>query len=87
LAYLAEKSLREAGENIAADIKTGVTEKLEALKKVKDGDDKAAIEAAVAALSTEIQKIGQAAYNKDNGSADHNAGGQGGTEPEPGQPN
>jgi molecular chaperone DnaK len=67
LIYLAEKSLREAGENIAADIKTGVTEKLEALKKVKDGEDKAAIDAATEALSTEIQKIGQAAYNKENG--------------------
>jgi molecular chaperone DnaK len=74
LIYLAEKSFREAGENVAADIKTGVTEKLDALKKVKDGEDKAAIDAATEALSTEIQKIGQAAYNKENGSTGSNDG-------------
>jgi molecular chaperone DnaK len=89
--YLAEKSMREAGDKLAADIKTGIDEKLEALKKVKDGEDKAAIEAAVAALSTEIQKIGQAAYNKDNGSTGSNDGvqdaGTTGVESEPGQPN
>ncbi len=90
LAYLAEKSLREAGDKVSEEIKTGVTEKLEALKKVKDGEDKAAIETATAALSQEIQKIGQAEYNKGNGPEENNAGGQGGAEsgpqPEPGQP-
>jgi len=69
LIYLAEKSMRDAGDKLAADIKTAVTEKAEALKKVKDLDDKAAIEAATQALSQEIQKIGQAAYNKGNGDA------------------
>jgi molecular chaperone DnaK len=89
IVYLAEKSVREAGDKLAADIKTGIDEKLEALKKVKDGEDKATIEAAVAALSTEIQKIGQAAYNKENGPTENNAGGQSGPtepQPEPGQP-
>ena len=46
LIYLTEKSVKDAGDKLPADIKTGVTEKLEALKKVKDGEDKAAIEAA-----------------------------------------
>ncbi len=67
LVYLAEKSLRDAGDKVTEDIKTGITEKIDALKKVKDGEDKAAIEAATAALSEEVQKIGQAAYNTQNG--------------------
>jgi molecular chaperone DnaK len=67
LVYLAEKSVKDAGEKLPADIKTGVTEKIEALKKVKDGEDLAAIQAATESLSAEIQKIGSAAYNKDNG--------------------
>ena len=73
LIYLAEKSVREAGDKLPADVKSGVEAKVEELKKVKDGEDKAAIEAATAALSQEIQKIGQAAYNKENGpeSGDH----------------
>ncbi len=80
LIYLAEKSLRDAGETLAADIKTGVNEKMDALKKVKDGDDKAAIDAAAAALSAEVQKIGAAAYNKENGpeGSDHGQPADGG---------
>jgi molecular chaperone DnaK len=85
--YLAEKSMKEAGDKLAAEIKTGIDEKLEALKKVKDGEDKAAIEGAIEALSTEIQKIGQAAYNKDNGPTGSNDGVQGDAEPKPDQSN
>jgi molecular chaperone DnaK len=65
--YLTEKAIKDAGDKLPADIKAGVDEKLEALKKVKDTDDEPAIKAAIEALSTEIQKIGQAAYNKPNG--------------------
>lgn len=65
--YLTEKAVKDAGDKLPADIKTGVDEKLEALKKVKDTEDEPAIKAAIEALSTEIQKIGQAAYNKPNG--------------------
>ncbi|HUC31729.1 MAG TPA: Hsp70 family protein, partial [Candidatus Paceibacterota bacterium] len=87
LIYLAEKSLKDAGDALPADIKTGVDEKLAALKGVKDGEDEAAIKAAVEALSTEIQKIGQAAYNKQNESQGNNDGQQpdGSAEPKPDQ--
>lgn len=67
LVYLSEKSLRESGDKIPADVKTGVNEKLDALKKAVAGEDVGAIKAATEALSTEIQKIGSAAYNKGNG--------------------
>jgi molecular chaperone DnaK len=81
LMYLAEKSMKDAGDKLPADVKTGITEKLEALKKVKDGEDKAAIQSATDALSAEIQKIGQAAYNKGNEQQPD------GAEPKPDQPN
>ncbi|HVO28368.1 MAG TPA: molecular chaperone DnaK [Candidatus Paceibacterota bacterium] len=81
LVYTAEKALADGGDKVPADIKAGVTEKLEALRKAKDGEDGAAIKAATAALSAEVQKIGQALYNKENGNpptdpANPSAGGQ-----------
>jgi hypothetical protein len=64
-----------------------VEEKLAALKSVKDAEDEAAIKAATEALSTEIQKIGQAAYNKPNEPQGDNVGQQpdGPAEPKPDQ--
>jgi molecular chaperone DnaK len=63
LVYTTEKALREAGEKVAADKKKPVEEKIEALKKVKDGDDTAAIKKATEELSQEAQKIGQELYS------------------------
>ncbi len=62
LIFTTEKSLREAGDKISADLKKPVEEKIEALKKVKDGDDTAAIKKATEELSVEAQKIGQELY-------------------------
>jgi len=84
LAYLAEKSMRDAGDKLPADVKAGITEKLEALKKTKETDDVAAIQSAIQGLSAEIQKIGQAAYNKDNGGSQTGDGG-GSADPKPDQ--
>jgi len=42
-----------------------IEEKIEALKKVKDGSDIDAIKKASQELSTEIQKIGQAMYKEE----------------------
>ena len=72
--YIAEKAMKDAGEKIPADVKTGVDAKIEDLKKVKDGDDATAIRAAMESLSAEIQKIGQAVYNKENGEQNPNDG-------------
>jgi molecular chaperone DnaK len=74
--YLTEKAVKDAGDKLPADIKIGVDEKLEALKKVKDTEDEPAIKAAIEALSTEIQKIGTAAYNKENESKGSDGGNQ-----------
>jgi len=62
--YTAEKALKDAGDKVPADTKKTVEAKMENLKKVKDGDDKDVIKKAAEALSAEMQKIGQAAYQK-----------------------
>jgi molecular chaperone DnaK len=82
--YLSEKSLRDAGDKVPPDVKAGITEKTEALKKAKEMDDVAAIQSATQTLSLEIQKIGQAFYNKDNGGSQTGDGGND-TEPKPDQ--
>ncbi|OGF64445.1 molecular chaperone DnaK [Candidatus Giovannonibacteria bacterium RIFCSPHIGHO2_01_FULL_45_24] len=69
LVYTAEKSLRDAGDlpagkagKIEATINDEVNQKIEALKKVKDGDDVAAIRSAEAELAQSLSKIGEAMY-------------------------
>lgn len=62
LVYTTEKALRDAGDKITADEKKPVEEKIEALKKVKDGTDTAAIKQATEELSQAAQKIGEKLY-------------------------
>ncbi|MEX0650238.1 MAG: molecular chaperone DnaK [Candidatus Andersenbacteria bacterium] len=62
LIFLSEKTLKEAGDKVSADIKKPVEEKIEVLKKLKDSDDTAAIKKASEELSAEIQKVGQQMY-------------------------
>lgn len=64
LIYSVEKTLRDAGDKVPADIKKGVEEKIEATKKVKDGNDAAALKKALDDLQQEIQKIGAEMYKE-----------------------
>ena len=57
--YTAEKAVKDHGEAAGEEITAGINEKIAALKEVKEQDDKAAIESASEALSTEMQKIGE----------------------------
>ncbi len=59
LLYATAKALKDAGDKVDATLKKGVEEKMEALTKVKDGTDMAAIKKATEELSTEAQKIGE----------------------------
>jgi molecular chaperone DnaK len=63
--YSVEKTLRDAGDKVPADIKKGVDEKIEAVKKVKDGNDEAVLKQALDALQQEIQKIGSEMYKQE----------------------
>ena len=60
LIYTAEKSIKDAGDKVPSEIKTSVEDKISELKKVKDGSDVEQIKKATEALSTEMQKIGEA---------------------------
>ena len=63
LTYTALKALTDHKDAVSVEIKTAVEEKIAALKAVKDGDDSVAIKTASEALSTEMQKIGEAMQN------------------------
>jgi len=63
--YSVEKTLRDAGDKVPAEIKKGVSEKIEAVKKVKDSNDEMALKQALDALSQEIQKIGAEMYKQE----------------------
>lgn len=78
--YTAEKALKDAGDKVSADIKSGVETKISALKSVKDATDMEAIKRATEELSSEMGKIGEA-MNKAGGEASANPGST--TEPQP----
>jgi molecular chaperone DnaK len=58
--YTAEKAIKDNGEKVGADIVKGVEDKIADLKKAKEGTDFEAIKKATEALTTEMQKIGEA---------------------------
>lgn len=79
LIYVAEKSLKDSGENAPEEIRNNVEKKISELKTLKEGEDAETISAKVAELSTELQKIGESLYNKKN---DNNGEGDTGRNPE-----
>ena len=64
LYYSTEKAMKDAGDKLDEATKKSINEKMENLKKVKDGDDIEAIKKATEELSQEAQKIGQAMYQQ-----------------------
>jgi len=69
LIYTAERSLREAGDQVDAAIRNDVEDKLAALRSVIDGSDVEAIRNRTAELSVALQKIGQAMYESGQATA------------------
>lgn len=67
LIYTSEKTLRDAGDKVAADVKKPIEEKIEALKKVKDSDNIEEIKNKTAELSQAIQKVGEQMYKQNQG--------------------
>jgi len=62
--FQTEKLLKESGDKVSEDVKKEVNEKMEALKKVKDGEDAEAIKKALEDMNQTVQKIGQAMYQQ-----------------------
>src|SRR3989339_638612 len=65
LIFSTEKTLKDAGDKVDADTRKSVMDKVEDLKKAKDGDDRDLIQKNYDELSNEIQKVGAAMYKTD----------------------
>ena len=66
LVYTVEKTLRDASDKIAEDLKKDITEKLDLLKKAKESDSVEEIKRTTEDLSQAIQKAGAAMYKDQN---------------------
>ncbi len=60
MVYTAEKSLKDGGDKVPADVKTEVEAKIADVKKAKEGTDMDVLKKASEALSAAMQKIGEA---------------------------
>jgi len=60
LIFTAEKSLKDAGDKVAPDLKKEVEEKISVLKAILETGTKEDIEAKTKDLSDSLQKVGQA---------------------------
>jgi molecular chaperone DnaK len=69
LAYNAEKTLRELGEQVPAEVKSEVEEKAKAVREALETDDTDRIKRTTEELSTSMQQIGQAMYAQQQGTA------------------
>ncbi len=71
--YAAEKLLKDNEDKVPDDLKEEVTANVQAVRDALNGEDMAAITAAVAALQASVQKVGEIVYSQQ--------GGQGPTDP------
>ena len=62
--FSAEKAVKEHGDQVDEETKNNIEESIKALKDVKDGDDKDAIDKKTAELSESMQKIGEIMQKK-----------------------
>jgi len=64
LVYTTEKAVKDAGDKVSDDTKKKIAESVEALKKVKDGDNMEEIKQKTSELSQIIQQIGAELYKQ-----------------------
>jgi molecular chaperone DnaK len=60
MVHTAEKSLKDAGDKVANDLKKEINDAIEAVKTARNGDDIEAVKSKTEALSTSLMKIGEA---------------------------
>ena len=79
--YTAEKSIRDYGDKMDANLKVSIEKQIEAVKKVKDGGEIEKIKTAVEELQRSVQRIGETMYGGAQGApgADGGAGAAGGS--------
>ncbi|HZP27304.1 MAG TPA: molecular chaperone DnaK, partial [Dehalococcoidia bacterium] len=64
LAYSAEKTVREAGENIPAEIRSDIEDNVRKVREALDGEDDGAVRTAMNNLSEALQRAGSAVYGQ-----------------------
>lgn len=64
LIYTTEDAMKEHGDELSQEEKNAITEKLDAVRAVIEGDDKEAIEKACEEASEAAQKLGEILYKK-----------------------
>ncbi|MDF1520660.1 MAG: molecular chaperone DnaK [Brevefilum sp.] len=69
LAYQAEKLLKDMGDKVPADQRSKVESEVKDLREAIQGDDKSRIQSAMDALQSDLQAIGQAAYQEQPGAS------------------
>jgi molecular chaperone DnaK len=74
--YVAEKTLKDAGDKAKAEDKTAVEEKVKALKEILDSGSKEDLEIKTSELSDAVQKVGAAMYQGQQGSQTPSGDGQ-----------
>lgn len=62
--YVAEKTLKDAGDKVKPEDKTAVEEKMKALKDILDSGSKEDLESKTSELSDAVQKVGANMYQK-----------------------
>ncbi|HOV49430.1 MAG TPA: molecular chaperone DnaK [Anaerolineae bacterium] len=83
LAFQIEKTLADLGEKVPANVRSQVETKIADLKRVKDGDDSAAIRRAMDDLRQAAMQIGQQMYGGEGEAPGGYAGPQGGPQSGP----
>jgi molecular chaperone DnaK len=83
--YQTEKTLKEYADKVPADVKTEIEGKVDALKKVKDGDEASLIRTALEDVNQVVSKIGSAMYQQP-GTSDQAPDGQQGSQTHGDQP-
>jgi len=64
MVYSAEKTLKDLGDKVPADLKKQVEDAAAKVREVKDGEDMEAIKKATDDLAEVLQKLGAAAYQQ-----------------------
>ena len=82
LIFTAEKSLKDLGEKVPADLKSDVEGKISALKEALKTEDKADMEAKTQELSDHLSKIGETMQNQAGPSGEQSGNGEPGAEQE-----
>jgi len=81
MAYTAEKTLRDLGDKVPADVKNEVEGKIAAVRSALQGQDIQRIRSTTQELSEALQRIGATMYQQQAGPAQSSSGDQGGQEP------